>query len=207
MTVEKIKLILDRHVPAVAVGYCLDLWHHYNFDFRLRNSRVTKIGDFTFRPGQVPRITVNRDLSHYLFLITYLHEVAHLEVHRQFGHRVEAHGREWKKIFIQILEPVLAESFFPEDVLQALRRHMIDPRATTFSDPELMHVLRRYDPRADALTFLADIPEGSVFGIRGRWFKKGITKRTRALCQEVKSKRKYFVPLDAPVENVQLSFL
>jgi hypothetical protein len=142
-----------------------------------------------------------------LFLLTYIHEVAHLEVHRQFGSRVEGHGQEWKDTFRQMLEPILNELIFPADLLVALRSHMTDPRASTFSDPELVRVLRQYDPHAHTQTYLADIPEGSIFGIRGRWFKKGETKRTRVLCQEIRSKRKYFVPLDAPVENVQLSLL
>jgi len=139
--------------------------------------------------------------------VTYVHEVAHLEVHRQFGNRVEGHGQEWKRTFREMLEPVLIELIFPKDLLVALRGHMADPPASTFSDPELARIFRQYDPHADNQTFLADIPKGSIFGIRGRWFRKGETKRTRVLCQEIKSKRKYFVPLDSPVENVQLSLL
>ncbi len=207
MNSEKVQNVLVRHVPAESVDHCMALWHRYDFDFRLRKSRVTKIGDFTFRTDRAARITVNQDLHPYLFLITYIHEVAHVMVHRQFGNRVPGHGNEWKTAFQQILGPVLTESIFPNELLLAIRQHMIDPMATTFSDPGLMKVFRRYDSNAKTVTFLSDIPEGAVFGLRGRWFKKGKTKRTRVLCQEVKSKRKYLVPVDAPVENVQLSFL
>jgi hypothetical protein len=207
MSSEKVSSILDTHVPTDSRRYCLDLWERYRFDFRLRKSRISKIGDFTFRNGQIPRITVNRDLHPYLFLITYIHEVAHLEVHRHFGHRVEAHGQEWKKAFQQMLDPVLNQLIFPYDLLVALRKHMADPKATTFSDTRLMHVFRQYDLQAAAATFLSEIPEGSIFALRGRWFKKGKTNRTRVLCQELKTRRKYFVPADAPVENVQLSLL
>jgi SprT protein len=54
---------------------------------------------------------------------------------------------------------------------------------------------------------LSDIPRGSIFELRGRWFKKEETKRTRVLCQEMKTRRKYLVPADAAVNNVQLSLL
>lgn len=198
---------VSPRVPAAALDYCKQLWQQYQFRFRLRKTRVTKIGDFTFRHGHTPRITVNQELHPYLFLITYLHEVAHLQVHHEFGNRVEGHGEEWKGAFRKMIEPVLNENIFPKDLLLALQAHMEDPRATTYSDPELMNVLRRYDPSSGTQILLADIPEGSIFGIRGRWFKKGPTKRTRALCREITSKRKYFVPVDAPVENVQLSLL
>jgi hypothetical protein len=207
MDSKKILFLLEQHLPAGAIDYCHGLWTAHPFDFKLRKSRATKVGDFTCQPGRTPRITINHDLHPYLFLLTYVHEVAHLEVHRKHGHRVEGHGQEWKSVFRQLLNPALNAEIFPPDLLIVLRRHMADPKASTFSDSDLVQVLRKYDPKATAMVFLADIPEGSLFGLRGRWFRKGSTKRTRALCQEVKTKRKYFVPVDSPVENVQLRLL
>jgi SprT protein len=207
MTFEKIQSILQKHVPPSALNYCLELWYFYKFDFKLRKSRLTKIGDFTFRTGKTPRITVNQDLHPFMFVTTYIHEVAHLETHQKFGHRIEAHGLEWKSCFKELLNPLLTKAVFPDDLLEHLLAHMADPMATTFSDPTLMRVFRKYDERALAVTLLSEIPTGSIFSLRNRWFKKGETRRTRVLCQEIKSKKKYLVPLDAPVENVQLSLL
>lgn len=205
MNVEKVVAILQTHVPSAAVPYCVELWNKSPFDFRLRKSRISKIGDFTFRKGQTPRITVNKDLNSYLFLITYIHEVAHLMVHQTRSR--SAHGAEWRNMFQQLLQPLLNEQFFPADLLKELRRHMIDPMATTFSDPTLSKVLRAYEHPSTTKTLLSDIPEGSVFEIRGRWFKKGMKRRTRILCQELNSRKKYLVPIDAPIGNAQLSFL
>jgi SprT protein len=207
MTFEKVQSILQLHTPALAINYCLELWYFYKFDFKLRKSRLTKIGDFTFRTGKAPRITVNQDLHPFMFLTTYIHEVAHLETHKKFGARVESHGSEWKNCFKELLNPVLTKEVFPDELLEGLRAHMADPMATTFSDPALMRIFRKYDERALAVTLLSDIPVGSVFSLRGRWFTKGHARRTRVLCQEIKSKKKYLVPIDAPVENVQLSLL
>ncbi len=207
MIFEKVQSILQQHVPSQALNYCLELWYFYKFDFKIRKSRLTKIGDFTFRTGKTPRITVNQDLDAYLFLITYIHEVAHLEVHEKHGNRIEAHGNEWKHSFQELLAPLLTKEIFPEDLLAGLQEHMQDPMATTFSDPGLMKVFRKYDLKSASITFLSDIPAGSTFSLRGRWFTKGEIRRTRVLCQELKSKKKYLVPIDAPVENVQLSLL
>ncbi len=207
MTFEKVHSLLQKHLPPPALNYCLELWYFYKFDFKLRKSRLTKIGDFTFRTGKTPRITVNQDLHPFMFLTTYIHEVAHLEVHQKFGHRIEAHGQEWKNCFKELLNPMLTKEIFPEDLLESLSAHMADPMATTFSDPALMKIFRKYDEKASAVTLLSEIPAGSVFSLRNRWFTKGETRRTRVLCQELKSKKKYLVPLDAPVENVQLSLL
>src|SRR5258708_6968343 len=171
MNSEKLQKTLTLHVPSESVGHCMELWRRFDFEFRLRKSRITKIGDFTFRPGRALRITVNQDLHPYLFLITYVHEVAHVAVHRQFGNRVDGHGNEWKNTFREILDPVLTQSVFPVELLGAIGKHMADPKATTFSDPDLMHAFRKYDPQARAMMFLSDIPQGSVFGLRGRWFR------------------------------------
>jgi len=204
---EQVLSTLQLHIPAAAVEYCFNLWLKYRFAFKLRKSRITKVGDFTFRTGQTPLITVNADLHPYSFLITYIHEVAHLETHTIFGHRVEAHGDQWKETFQELMIPVLNTAIFPEDLLMVLTRHMASPKASSFSDSELTAALRKFDKNQAAIVLLSQLPEGSIFGLHGRWFKKGKPKRTRVMCREVNTKRDYLVPLDAPVSGAQLSFL
>ncbi len=123
------------------------------------------------------------------------------------GWGVESHGKEWKNAFRQLLAPVLTEEIFPGKLLGLLTRHMQDPMASSFSDSQLTAALRQYDERQKSVTLLSEIPEGSIFGLHGRWFKKGHLRRTRVLCHELKSRRNYLVPADAPVESAQLSLL
>ena len=206
--VEKLTNILNSHIPAPAVPYCLHLWQTTPFKFKLRKARQTKIGDFSCKHGGTPQITVNNDLHPYLFLITYVHEVAHLHVHKQFGHRVEAHGEEWKNTFRDLMIPVMTpEIFSTEKILRGLKRHMTNPKASTYSDTDLTELLRSVDAKWSRATLLSEIPEGSLFGLHGKWFRKGALQRTRVLCLELKTKRKFLVPADMPVENAQLSLL
>src|SRR5688572_20923764 len=142
MTSEKIASVIQLHIPEAARAYCYDLWANYPFRLTLRKSRQTKVGDFICRTGQSPHITINADLHPYLFLITYVHEVAHLVVHRVHGHRVEAHGQEWKDIFRDLLTPVMTDDVFPKDLLRRLKVHMKNPKASSFSDTELTQILR-----------------------------------------------------------------
>ncbi|MBK5277339.1 MAG: transcription elongation protein SprT [Bacteroidia bacterium] len=208
MSEEQVLNTLDHHLPIKAVDYCFKLWREKPFSLKITKSRQTKIGDFTSHKNAThPRITINHDLSVYSFLITYIHEVAHLEVHTIFGHRAEAHGGQWKKTFQQLMDPVLNEDVFPADLLLILKRHMANPKASSFSDTELTAALRKYDRNYASIILLSEIPEGSVFGLHGRWFKKGKQKRTRVMCREVNTKRDYLVPVDAPVSGAQLSFL
>ncbi len=204
---EKLNEILVKHLPASSVSYCLQLWQARPFKFKLRKSRQSKIGDFSCKHGQTPQITVNNDLHPYMFLITYVHEVAHLHVHQQYGHRAEAHGEEWKNTFRDLLVPLLTAEVFPEKLLRGLKKHMVNPKASTYSDTELTELLREFDPKWSRATLLSEIPEGSLFGLHGKWFRKGALQRTRVLCLELKTKRKFLVPADIVVENAQLSLL
>ena len=161
---------------------------------------MSKVGDFTCHQGRVPRITINHDSHPYLFLVTYIHEVAHFVVHEECGWKVEAHGREWKETFKQLMEPLMNEVVFPSPLLFALQKHLVDPKASSFSDPELTHALRQQGPQK-SIVLLSDLPEGSTFCFHGKWFKKGTLRRTRVVCHELKTKRNYLVPADAEVEG------
>lgn len=208
MSIEKILEILKTHVPPPAVEYCLNLWKATPFELKLSKSRQTKVGDFTSRRSKShPRITLNNDLNPYLFLTTYIHEVAHLHVFLKFGHRVDPHGEEWKTAFTDLLIPMLWENIFPPEILHELRRHMVNPKASSFADTKLTEAFRLFDKNKTHAAVLSQLPEGSTFQLQGKFFKKGKLRRTRVLCKELKSKRDYLVPADALVNNVQLSLL
>jgi len=207
MDQKKVESILNQHVPAQAVNYCNRLWQELPFNFKLRKSRLSKVGDFTCRSGQSPQITVNSDLHPFLFLMTYVHEVAHLRVHKVFGFKAEAHGEDWKSTFQTLMAPMLTAEIFPEPLLTGLKKHMASPKASSFSDAELTQLFRLQNDREKNAVLLSQIPEGSIFHLHGRWFKKGKLRRTRVLCKEVKTKRQYLVPVDMAVSNAQLSLL
>jgi SprT protein len=208
MTAQTIVKILETHIPPAAVEYCLQLWKESPFELKITKSRNTKVGDFTSKGSKAhPRITLNQDLNAYLFLQTYVHEIAHLRVYLKYGNRVDPHGDEWKGTFTDLMIPILWDNIFPEDVLHELRRHMINPKASSYADSKLIEVFRRYDRNAASIIILAQLPEGSIFQFHGRYFRKGKLRRTRVLCMEMKSKRNYLVPSDAMVTNVQLSLL
>jgi SprT protein len=208
MISEKVQEIISQHIPGPAQAYCFSLWLSSPFDLKLTRTRQTKVGDFTTRRHlKRPVITLNRDLNPYLFLIVYIHEVAHLYVHLKHGSRVDPHGDEWKNAFKHLMEPVMKNSVFPDKILQELVRHMANPKASSFADAELTRVLRSYDKNADKYTALSDIPEGSIFLFQGRYFKKGKLKRTRVLCGELKTRRNYLIPAEVLVSDVQLTIL
>lgn len=208
MTPAFVLKTLENHIPPAAVDYCFRLWKQSPFELKVTRSRNTKVGDFTSKGSRHhPRITLNNDLNPYLFLQTYVHEVAHLHVYLRHGNRVDPHGEEWKTTFTDLMIPLLWDAVFPESVLHELRRHMVNPKASSYADPKLIEAFRKFDKNAAAYVALDQLPEGSIFQFHKRYFKKGKLKRTRVVCMELKSKRNYLVPADAVVNNVQLSLL
>jgi len=208
MNEEKVRLILEKHVPPQALRYCHSLWKFLPFELKITRTRQSKVGDFTGRKdSRFQRITLNHDLNPFLFLFTYVHEVAHLHVYVKYGNKVDPHGEEWKNVFKQLMGPLIVNSVFPPQILHLVHKHMINPKASSFADTELTKAFRLFDQHADKYTYLSEIPEGSIFQFQQRYFTKGKLKRTRIVCRELRSKRNYLIPADVLVNNVQLTLL
>jgi hypothetical protein len=207
MKADTIFSLLQSHVPATALDYSFALWKSSPFELKITKSRHTKVGDFTSQGTKShPKITLNNDLNQYLFLVTYVHEVAHLRVYLKYGARLDPHGEQWKTTFTDLMVPLLWESVFPEEILHPLRKHMINPKASSFADTELTQAFRKFDKETNEM-ILTEVPAGSIFRYQGKYFKKGKLRRTRILCRELASRRDYLVPADAYVTDVQLSLL
>ncbi|MFN4144209.1 MAG: sprT domain-containing protein [Runella sp.] len=203
--------ILQNHVPVAAVGYCLGLWEKYQFDFVATRPRRSKFGDFRAVPFRRERITVNANLNLYNFLITYLHEIAHLEVYRTYKRRQLPHGAAWKNHFRQLLLPVINENVFPKIVLLPLKEYAHNPLYSTSAHGPLMTALRQFDampasialPQNNGLIQLLDLAEGDVFKLHEKVFVKGTLRRTRVVCIEKSTQRIYTVAAHAMVKKIE----
>lgn len=200
------KFSFGSYVPANAVDYCQNLLEHNRLDFAITRARKTRLGDFTVRTGFLPRITVNGNLNSFNFLITYLHEFAHLKVYEDVKAKGTArplpHGKEWKFAFQELLIPVLTEEVFPADILTALFKYVLNPKASTMSDTVLYAAIKKYDTDLieDHKVVLKHLQEGVNFVFNKRVFIKGAVRRTRILCTEKNSQRLFTIPAHALVE-------
>lgn len=168
----------------------------------ITKDRKTKAGDYRHPWGKYGhRISVNGSLNQYAFLITFVHEVAHLVNWEKHRNKVLPHGKEWKLAFKQEMQPFLTENVFPKDVLKVLQSHMKNPKSATVRDQELVRVLRNYDePNGHLL--LDDIPEGAEFQLGKRIFVKGEKLRKRFRCAEKGTRKVYLV---SGIAEVKLS--
>ncbi|MFT4737811.1 MAG: SprT protein [Cyclobacteriaceae bacterium] len=194
--------VFSRFVPDGAIPYCVRLYEELNFDFRIKKARRTKFGDYRFDPlGNKHSITINNDLNTYAFLITYLHEVAHLVTYNTHKRSVKPHGNEWKENFIKVATPVLNSDVFPPKVLTSLQAYLTNPKASSCSDPHLYQILKAYDHPSEQL-LLKDLEPGTSFLFNKKSFEYLEMKRTRVICKDLTSGRKYLINQLAEVKEI-----
>ena len=190
----------DGFSPAVA-----KIIGQRSLQIRITPPRATKYGDY--RPPiriDYHRITVNNNLNPYAFLITLVHELAHLYVWELHKNKVKPHGREWKVQFAQLMLEVGLDKKLPNDIELALSNYLSNPGASSCSDPQLFRVLRQYDEASD-YQFLEELPEGAEFELAGgRKFKRHQRLRRRYRCTSLDNGRTYLVNALAEVKYLPL---
>jgi len=190
--------ILQKYLPEEAIKKVIDLTNRYPCHLKIVNKRSSKHGDFKrFNDGKV-QITINNDLNPYRFLLTLVHEYAHLVTFQEFK-KVRPHGVEWKNNFKLLMLPFLSPEIFPDDILKLIANYLINPRASSDGDIKLSLAFRNYDRSTDK-SLIFEIPENSRFQYRNKTFIKGNKRRTRFECIEVFTHRKYIFHPHAEVE-------
>jgi SprT protein len=193
---------LRRWIPGQADALILGYLNHYQVHLTITRERKSVLGDYRHATRSANhRVSVNGNLNPYSFLITLIHELAHLVTFMEFGNRVPSHGKEWKKIYRKILEEFIPLKVFPADVLTALKKNLHDLPASSCADENLMRVLRRYDDDKGGLMLVEQIPEGGCFSLEDeRIFRKGKKLRKRYQCVEVATGKLY---LFSPIYEVK----
>jgi len=161
--------------------------------FKISRSRSSKLGDYRapFR-GSPHRISVNHDLNPYSFLITTIHEFAHLQTWNKHQHRVRPHGSEWKNHFKQLMDPFLKLSIFPADIKQAILNYMENPAASSCTDLHLFRTLKAYDTAKSSALTVESLEDGHYFALKnGRSFQRIGKIRKRYKCMELSTRRIY----------------
>lgn len=193
---------IQSFIPLAAHSYCNHLFSEYEFTLKLKNKRVSKLGDYRYDPRSKSHlITLNNDLNPYSFLITFIHEVAHLTTMIKYGRKVRPHGIEWKNEFKRLMLPLLNTDVFPDGLLRKIADYLKNPKASSCNDHQLTFELSKFDIENDK-TVLANLYYGEIFIIGKRKFKKRALRRTRFLCEEITTGRNYLISKSALVESL-----
>jgi hypothetical protein len=193
---------IKKWIPEKAAQLVLDYLHLHKVHLTVTRERKSVLGDYRHATSyEAHRISVNGNLNKYSFLITLIHELAHLITFTQYKNRVEPHGKEWKRIYGTMLKDFLSPGIFPDDLLHYLNRSLHNLPASSCSDETLMRVLKKYDHN-NGMVMVEQIAEGKLFdGGNGKLFKKGKKLRKRYQCTEVATGREY---LFSPIYEVKV---
>lgn len=194
--------ILKKYLPEETVVLISEWIIEFDFKLKITKERKTRLGDYTSpRGGMNHTITINFNLNKYAFLITLVHEVAHLVTFNEHKNKVNPHGTEWKRNFQKLMRPFLNTDIFPLEVFAALRKYLQNPAASSCSDIQLLRTLKLHDEDSGTI-FLEHLPINTLFLYDGsRIFKKGERIRKRYKCIEIKSGAVY---LFNPITEVKL---
>jgi SprT protein len=193
---------LRQFIPDVSAPTVLEYLNHYKVHLTITRERKSVLGDYRHAThASNHRISVNGNLNKYSFLITLIHELAHLVTFMEYGNKVQSHGKEWKQVYRKMLEEFLHLKVFPADILAALKKNLHDLPASSCADENLMRILKKYDKNPGSLLLVEQVEEGANFVLDdGRIFRKGKKLRKRFQCVELSTGKLY---LFSPIYEVK----
>lgn len=190
--------ILEKFLPEGTAPIIARWIDYFQCEFKVSRNRNSKYGDY--RPpfkDAGHRISVNYNLNQYAFLVTTVHEFAHLHTWNEHKRNAKPHGKEWKLNFKRMMRPFFDKHVFPMDINRAIISYLENPAASSCSDLNLFRALQNYDNKpADVIT-VEKVPANSLFQMKnGRVFRKELQIRKRYRCVELKTGAIYlFNPL------------
>ena len=204
MSDQKIK-VLSKYIPETAAPLISKWIDIYKCEFKISKTRSTKFGDY--RPpqsGNGHKISVNYNLNIYAFLVTTVHEFAHLETWNQHQNKVKPHGQEWKTNFKKMMQPFFELEIFPPDLKKVIVSYLQNPAASSCSDLSLFKALNLHNVSAYPVFTVEHLAINSLFEFKaGRVFKKLERIRKRYKCMELKTGLIYLFSPMAEIKPVK----
>ena len=186
---------LESYLPENSFEQVSFFLQHYKVHLTITAKRESVLGDYRSAvKGKNHRISVNGNLNKFSFLITLLHELAHLLAFENYGNRIQPHGKEWKFVYSNLLKDFISRKVFPQDIEFALHDSVQNPAASSCAEEGLMRILHRYDENKKDISLLEEIPRGTFFITKDRRiFQKGEKLRKRFRCTEKNTGKVYLI--------------
>lgn len=185
---------LEQFLPLGSFEQVAPIFRTHTIHLSITHERKSILGDYRHPVPDAPyhRISINSNLNPYSFLITLLHELAHMETFIHFQHKAPPHGKEWKTQFRHILIPFMGKKFFPSDVEKALLAYLHNPAASTCTDTQLYKALYRYDDPKPGYKLIDDIGVNHYFETEdGQRYQILEKLRTRNRCRNIGNGKLY----------------
>jgi SprT protein len=193
-TVEHPLQALAAYIPDYSFEPVVAYINQYKIHLTVTKQRKSVLGDYRHAAGWGNhKISINGNLNKYEFLITFLHELAHLFTFEQYKNTVDPHGAEWKKHYSLLLQDFVNRKIFPAEIEKALAKSIKNPSATANGETELLMLLRNYSHQLrPGYTIVDKVPIGESFITdNGKVFKKIGKRRKHYECVEIQTGRHY----------------
>ncbi len=194
------KTVLSKYLPERTIDPVFELIKANQVYLKIVNQRETKHGDYRKLPTGEHVITINNSLNKYRFLITLIHEIAHLVAFTKYGRLIKPHGKEWKYTFQQLMLPFIRPEVFPSAILPVIANHFRNPTASSDTDAQFSLALKQYDDTDDTKKYVYQLLPGAQFLFKKRVFKIVSKKVKRYVCVEIKTGKQYLFQPNAEVE-------
>lgn len=185
------------YIPVAAHSQISEYINENNFSIKISKQRATKHGDFRRLKNGEFLITINENLNPYQFLLTLVHEIAHYTTYKTYGN-VKPHGTEWKLTFKELMLPFLNPDVYPNTILPHLAKYLLNAKASTDSDVNLAIALKQESSDPDK-NYIFELEIGDKFKLKNRSFSILEKKRTRYVCMDLNSQKKYLINQNAEV--------
>ncbi|MDO8994297.1 MAG: sprT domain-containing protein, partial [Daejeonella sp.] len=158
--------VLNNYLPPGAAPVIARWIDYFECEFKVSRNRSTKHGDYRHPfKNAGHRISVNYNLNPYAFLITSVHEFAHLLTWNEYKRKAKPHGQEWKNNFKRMMKPFFEQSIFPPDINHAIQNYLENPAASSCVDLKLYRVLKQYDSKPDHIVCVEKLPMKTLFSL------------------------------------------
>jgi SprT protein len=195
--------VLKPFIPEASFPIVSKWVQLYPLQIRISAARVSKLGDYRSPHGKnkFHKISVNRSLNKFSFLITFTHEYAHLLCYEKHKNRAAPHGKQWKQIYKDLLFELLESQIFPPEIEFELTKSIIgNIYASSTSEKELQKALSVHNTYEETGILMEELPDNAKFKIHNdKVFQKGQKIRTRYKCYCITNKRWYYV---SPIARV-----
>lgn len=189
---EKVVKHIDQLVNAIP-----------NLKVKIETPRNTKLG---YMKHDIIKnlfiISINNNLSPSKFLYVFLHEYAHLLVSQKYKN-AKPHGYEWQIEFFKLLKEAIQKELFHKSIAQTILKEFF--YAGVYSkqrDFTISIAIDKADHTKQPL-YIKDLKIGTFFTTKnGMQFQLLEKKRTRYLCNEIKTNKKYLISSYATVVKV-----
>lgn len=193
---------MQKYLPERAVDSVFELIKINDVHLKIVNQRQTKHGDYRRMGNGVHVITINNSLNKYAFLITLIHEIAHLVAFEKYGRLIKPHGVEWKYTFQSLMLPFIRPEVYPDSLIGIVANHFRNPKASSDTDAQLSLALKAFDVNSESdKSYVFELLEGDNFRIpNGKVFKRGKKRTKRYECLDLGSGKLYLFQPNAQVE-------